>query len=60
MRAFKRLWWVAPTVLIGCCVGLWSLEQIVIPESNGALGGLLGLMVGGPAAQLAEHSVGHL
>lgn len=58
MDAIKRLWWVAPAVLTGCFVGLWALEQVIFPASNGTIGALLGLLLGGPGAQLAERLVG--
>jgi hypothetical protein len=37
MDAIKRLRRVARAVLVGCVAGLWALEQIVLPESNGAI-----------------------
>ena len=58
MDAIKRLWWVAPAVLTGCFTGLWALEQVIFPESNGTIGALLGLILGGLGAQLTERLVG--
>ena len=60
MDAIRLLRWLAPAVLFGCCAGLWLLEQVLFPESNGALGGLVGLILGGLGAQLAEHIIGRV
>jgi hypothetical protein len=60
MDAIKRLWWVAPAVLVGCCVGFWFMAQVIFPEGNGSLGGLLGLIVGGLASQLTEYLIGRV
>jgi hypothetical protein len=58
MRTVKRLWWVAPSVLAGSPASFWHLEQFMFAEGNGALGGLLGLIVGGLGGQLAEQLIG--
>jgi hypothetical protein len=50
----QRYWWVWALIWLACWVGFWWAEQEIFPESNGAIGGTLGFIVGAVAAAMIE------
>ena len=50
----NRFWWLTPIIVFVCGAGVWYFEHVTFPSSAGAIGAVVGLLLGAFFAALLE------
>ncbi|MBV8393654.1 MAG: hypothetical protein JOY81_10780 [Alphaproteobacteria bacterium] len=50
----NRYWWLSLVLVAACTTGFWYFEHALFPARSGAIGGIVGFLLGGALAAVLE------
>lgn len=53
----NRYWWVSIVLVVGTSAGFWYFQHVMLPQSDGGIGAVIGYLMGAFLAALFEDYV---